>query len=232
MWGIPDDFLFEVAVPVIDSLHLQQAPFFATLMTVSNHAPYHIPDYFTSGQTDDKQKVIEYADWSLRKFIDMASQRPWFDNTLFIFLADHGAAINPKYELPLSYNHIPFIIYAPKIIPQARIFQCFGGQIDMFPTIMHLLGLPYVNNTFGIDLLKEHRPFIYFSAGNSWGVINDTFFLLEPEYGCEQLYRYREGDLTNYVEQYQSLADEMKIYAQSNMQASQYIISRRKQSCD
>jgi phosphoglycerol transferase MdoB-like AlkP superfamily enzyme len=232
MWGVSDDFLFEMAVPVIDSLHIQQAPFFATLMTVSNHAPYHIPDYFTSNQTGDKLQIIEYADWSLRKFINMASQRPWFDNTLFIFLADHGAAINPKYELPLSYNHIPFIIYAPKIIPQAQLFDCLGGQIDMFPTVMHLLGLPYINNTFGIDLLKERRPFIYFSADDKWGVINDTFFLMETEYGYERLYRYREEDMTNYIEQNQSLVDEMKIYAQSNMLTSQYLINQRKLSCD
>ena len=230
--GVPDDYMFEYAMPILAKRYKEQAPFFAVFMTASNHTPYHIPEYFSPRQANIKDKMVEYADWSLNKFMAMAAQQEWFSNTLFIFIADHGAIVDAIYDMPLSYNHVPLIMYAPEIIPQAKIWNCLGGQIDVFPTAMHLLRLPYMNNTMGINLLSEQRPFMYFAADDKYGVVSDSLFLIVAQNnGSEGLFRYRHGEKTNYIDQFETLAKEMKDYAKANMQVTQYIIAQRKQGC-
>ena len=233
VWGVPDDFMFEFSIPILAQRHDEQRPFLAVFSTVSNHNPYHIPAYFSSHQPNIKEQAVEYADWAMYKFMETASQQPWFENTLFVFIADHGALLNDIYAMPLNYNHIPLIIYAPKMIPEGEIFDCLGGQIDVFPTIMHLLSLPYTNNTMGIDLLSEQRPFIYFSSDQKYGVVSDSLFLIVSKNNdVEGLFRYRANDTTNYFNAYKTVADEMKKYATAHFQISQFIVSQQKQTCE
>ena len=233
--GVPDDFMFEFAMPVLKQRNEEKQPFFAVFLTATNHPPFIIPDYFASSQNDNSEKAVEYADWALNKFMNMAAQQTWFDNTLFIFIADHGRRIddNVLYSMPLNYYHVPLIMYAPKIIKQPKILNCIGGQIDIFPTAMHLLNLPYSNNTLGINLFTEQRPFIYFSVDNKYGVISDSLYLIVTKNSdTDELYRYRNGDTKNYIKEYQSIANEMKDYAKANFQTAQYIIHQHKTLCE
>ena len=231
--GVPDDYMFEFSIPVLNKLYAQKRPFFATFSTSSNHSPYYIPGCFSPRQQNIRDAIVEYADWALYKFIQMAEQQDWFDNTIFIFVADHGGVFDDIYSMPLNYHHIPLIIHAPKIITQPQIFDCMGGQIDIFPTVMHLLQLPYINNTMGIDLLSEKRPFMYFSAHDKYGVVSDSLFLIVTKNSeTDELFRYRQQDKTNYIDHYKTIADEMKNYAKANFQVTRYIISQRKQYCE
>ena len=231
--GVPDDYMFEFSIPILTQRYHEQRPFFAVFSTTSNHGPYYIPAYFSPRQQNIALQATEYADWSLRKFLSLAEQQPWFAHTLFIFVADHGIAVDATYDMSLSYNHIPLIMYAPEIIPQPKIMDGLGGQIDVFPTAMNILGLPYTNNTLGVDLLSERRPFMYFSATTKYGVVSDSLFLIVTQNdGTEGLFRYRDKDRTNYIDQYREIADEMKNYADANMQTAQYMISQRKQAED
>jgi phosphoglycerol transferase MdoB-like AlkP superfamily enzyme len=227
--GVVDDFMFEFSIPILNELDTNAGRFFAAFLTSSDHGPYIIPEYFTPKQTDVQQQIIEYADWSLGKFIKLASMEDWFENTIFVFVADHGAALFAKYDMPLNYHHVPLIFYAPNILTESKIFTKVGGQIDIFPTIMGILNLPYVNNSFGIDLLRETRPFIYFSTDDKYGVINNEFYLIVRQIGIETLYKYRESDKNNYYKEYTDLVRSMKKYAESNMQAAQFILDYNKQ---
>ena len=137
------------------------------------------------------------------------------------------------YSVPLNYHHIPLLMYAPKMITQAKVFDGFGGQIDVFPTAMHLLRLPYVNNTMGIDLLSERRPLMYFSGDQKYGVISDSLFLIVSKSNdVEGLFRYRTNDTTNYFNAYKTTANEMKKYATAHFQVSQFVVSEGKQTCE
>ncbi|MFZ4413385.1 MAG: LTA synthase family protein [Bacteroidales bacterium] len=229
--GVPDHYMFEYAMPVLNELHSHQQPFFAAFMTASDHGPYIIPEGvdFKPRQKAKHDAIVEYADWAIRHFIALASRETWFDNTIFVFLADHGAVVGSNvYDMPYSYNHIPLIIYAPKLLKSTQAIQKPGGQIDVFPTIMGLLGLPYVNTTAGIDLLKESRPFMYFSADDKIGCSNDTFFYVYRSNGNESLYKYKNQDTHDYLSQYKALADSMKNYSFSMLQASQWMIKNKK----
>jgi phosphoglycerol transferase MdoB-like AlkP superfamily enzyme len=223
--GVPDDYLFRHAIPIIDDFAKESKPFFASFMTVSDHGPYYIPPYFTPKSKDIKDQIVEYADWSLQQFIYMASKKPWFDNTIFVFIADHGAPLTAYYDISLDYHHSPLIFYAPKILDKPASYENIGGQIDVFPTIMGMLNLAYINNTLGIDLLKEERPFIYFNADDKVGVIDEEYFYILKKGFDSQLFEYRNYNKVNLIDSFPSKAKEMDTYARSNMQVFQSMLS-------
>jgi len=226
--GVTDDYLFEFSIPVLNSLNKKHKPFFATFMTASDHGPYYIPPYFKPHSTVRTKQSVEFADYSLRRFISLASQQPWFDSTIFVFIADHGAPMDGLYDMSLTYNHVPLLFYAPKIIQRPVLISKMAGQIDVFPTIMGLLRIPFLNNTLGIDLFRETRPFIFFSEDDKYGVIDSTWFLIVHDNGDKGLYQYRKGDVTNRYHQFTNVADSMNTYAASNLQTFQYLIRKRR----
>jgi phosphoglycerol transferase MdoB-like AlkP superfamily enzyme len=227
--GVPDDYLFDFVNVKLDDAYVQQKPFMAAILTASDHGPYIIPEYFKPQPNELTKQIVEYADWSIGKFISSASKKNWFENTIFVFIADHGAAISPIYEMPLNYHHSPLIIYSPSIIEQPIVVSHVGGQIDVFPTIMGILNFSYINNTLGIDLLREQRPYIYFSADDKYGVLSDSLLLIVNNQGKESLFRYKENDEKNRIVENQAVANEMKQYAASNMQTAQSIVKKNKQ---
>ncbi|MBI2281970.1 MAG: sulfatase-like hydrolase/transferase [Bacteroidetes bacterium] len=226
--GVPDDYLFEFAVPKLNELHRKNKPFFAAMMTASDHGPYVIPEYFTPKSKEEKKQIVEYADWSIKKLITLAQQQPWFDNTLFVFIADHGAFMDAKFDVPLSYNHVPLIIYAPALIKTPKAFKNFGGQLDVFPTLMNLVSLPYTNYTLGVDLFTHRRPYAYFCNDDKLGVINNEYLFIYRKNSNSSLYKYNETSVTDYIKLLPQLADSMKNYAFSQMQTAQYLIENKK----
>ena len=90
------------------------------------------------------------------------------------------------------------------------------------------MDIPYVNNTLGMDLLKESRPFIYFCADNKLGCLSGEYFLVLRENGGESLYAYKNRDTQNYSATKKQLAKEMKDYLYSMLQTSQWLIKNRK----
>lgn len=227
--GVPDDYMFRFSIPILHKLSSQNKPFVAAFMTASDHGPYYIPEYFTPKNSETKKQIVEYADYSLKKFIDLSSQEPWFRNTIFVFIADHGTPIWGLYDMPIDYNHVPLIFYAPYIIKEPQIKSNLAGQIDVFPTIMGLLKLKYSNNTLGIDLLHENRPYIYFGGDDKYGVVDKEWYLIVKDDGTESLYKYRDADTYNYIGDCKSIADSMNKYAKSNLQTFQYILNTNKQ---
>lgn len=221
--GVPDDYLFEHAMGDLNKLHQKCKPFFAAIMTGSDHSPFILPKYFTPKNREITQGIVEYVDWSIRKFLNMASRQAWFDNTLFVFVADHGASIDRRYDMPLSYLHSPLIFYAPSLLGPPRQFDNLGCQADIFPTVMGLLKLPYVNNTFGIDLLREKRPFVCAYADDKFAVLNSEYMYVERDNGVTSLYHYRSGDVRDYSNSLPELVEAMEKFGESTFQAAQWL---------
>lgn len=217
-WGIPDHLLFDHSIELIDELHSKDKPFFINILTVSNHAPYILPDIFTptDPELDDEHQLIEYSDFAIGRFLDKVAEKPWFDNTIFVFLGDHGKPEDSPYPISLDFVHVPLIIYSPSLV-EPDIKANMASQIDVFPTIMGLLGIDYNNSTFGIDLLKQNRDYAYFMNGNRYGIIDQEWYYLSDLQGFSLgLYHYRDNDETNYEEQEKEKAIEMNFYGESN----------------
>ena len=230
-FGVPDHVMFQYAVDTLTQLSQNKKPFFASFMTVSDHAPYHIPAHipFQARSSAIEKQVVEYADWSLKNFFNLCSGKPWFKNTIFVFVADHGCVMGEsKYDIPLSYHHIPFLVYsADTSLIHPRHETAFGGQIDIFPTLMDILHRSFVNNTPGIDLLKEQRPYAFFSSDDRIGCIDDSNFYVYNLNGSSYLYNYRQKDASNKLDQFQGRADTMKNYAFSIMQFSKWMMDHK-----
>lgn len=225
--GVPDDYMFRYSMDVYDYMAAQGKPFFAAMMTASDHGPYYIPDYFEPRSTELKYQITEYADWSLQRFMELASTKSWYDNTLFVFVADHGAALDTDYSIPLSYFHSPLVFYIPGM--EAVASEALASQMDIFPTVMGILGKPYVNNTFGIDLLNDSRPYVYFMGDNKYGVLDgEWLFINKPGAGKKGLYKYRDKDITNWLEVYPELGEAMQKYGESAWQMSEYQLIKKK----
>lgn len=219
-FGVPDHFLFHFAIQEINKF--SQKPFFASILTVSNHPPYVVPEKFKQISAQDDVAILSYVDASIENFMQEASQKEWYKNTIFVFHGDHGKmALNQIYNMPLSYNHIPLIIYSPAFEDMPQRFSQFGGQVDIFPTLMGLLNQSYTNNSLGVDLLKEKRPYMFFSSDTHLGCINDKFFYtFNPKDKSEYLYDNAKKDGLNIITTHREVADKMKEYALSMLTAT------------
>lgn len=227
--GVPDDYLYQHALGDLDRLNGKNKPFFAAIMTGSDHGPFVIPKYFKPKHDDAVLGVVEYVDWSVRKFLTDAAKKPWFDNTIFVFVADHGCSMDKRYDMPTSYLHSPLIMYSPKLLGAPQKMTQLGSQVDVFPTIMGLLKMPYVNNTFGIDLFREKRPFACAYADDKWAVLNTEYMYVARDNGVNSLYRYRTGDVKDYSKALPELTEQMKVYGKSIFQTTQWIRHNGKQ---
>ena len=155
-WGMADEDLYTQTLKLADADYAQQRPFLLQLMTTSNHRPYTYPD----GRIDIKSGkgrdgAVKYTDYAIGEFLKAARQKPWFDNTIFVFVADHTAGSAGKEDLPISNYQIPLFIYAPKLIP-ARENAQLASQIDLAPTLLGLLNLDYESTFFGRNLLQDN----------------------------------------------------------------------------
>ena len=152
-WGMSDGDLFRQAIKVADKAHTEGQPFFMHLMTTSNHRPYTYPE----GQIDipsgtGHAGAVKYTDHAIGEFLDDAARQPWFDDTLFVIVADHQAGSSGKRALPIERYHIPLWIYAPHHITPGQIDR-LSSQIDLAPTLLSLLNMSYRSNFFGMDVL-------------------------------------------------------------------------------
>lgn len=221
--GVPDDYMFEFSIPVLDDLHKKEKPFLSVFLTSSNHGPYYLPDYFKPKSKNLLQQMVEYSDWSIQKFMNLAKSKEWFDNTLFVFVADHGAYIRSSYDISLDYVHTPLIFYAPKIIKEQIVIDKITGQIDIFPSIMYCLNLDYENTTLGINIFENERPFIFFNQHEKYAVLDDKWLLVVYENKTVKLFNYKNGDEKNYLEDFPQIVREMKKYLYSHLQGTFYI---------
>ena len=227
-YGVSDDYLFSFVIQTINSSS-SNAPFFATILTTSNHDPYILPDYYKSTIQDKDLRGVNYADWSIGAFLKRAKQCSWFDNTIFVFVADHGIVVgNNPYDLKLSYQHIPIIMYAPKILGEPKVINNFIGQIDISPTLMGILGASYINNTLGVDVLQQKRECMYFSADDKIGCIDNKWLYVYRFGGGESLYNYKTGDQTDYTKSHKNDFERLRKYALSQIQTAEYLYSSNK----
>jgi len=229
-FGVPDDFMFRFSIPKINTLNKSGKPFFVSLMTTSDHGPFYIPPYFTPKSKKGRVRSVEYADWSLKQFFELAKKQEWFQETLFVLVADHGLALTAAYDISLDYHHSPGIIYNPDILGAPKSFHNIAGQIDIFPTIMGVLNIPYVNNTLGIDLLRETKPFTIINDDDKVAVLDNNYLMILNDRNEKKLYHYQDLDTKNYAKDFPEKVKAMDMYLRSNLQVFQSMINKNQLS--
>jgi phosphoglycerol transferase MdoB-like AlkP superfamily enzyme len=155
IWGVADEDLFTQALQQLDQRHAAGKRFYAHIMTTSNHRPFTYPE----GRIDiasgtGRDGAVKYTDWAIGEFLRQARTRPWFDDTVFVILADHTSGGRGKTDLTIENFHIPLMMWSPKHIKPARI-DTLASQIDVGPTLLALLNVGYRSRFFGHDILHD-----------------------------------------------------------------------------
>ncbi len=172
VWGISDKNLFLEANKILKQ---QTNPFFAVIQTADNHRPYTIPEEdkgefkllsFSADslkrfgfESNEEMNAFRYTDFGYQKFMEAAKKEAYFNNTLFVFVGDHGIRYNgtleyfPKSwtEQGLTCEHVPLLFYAPKLLKPKRISDVCS-QVDILPSIASAAGISYKNNSMGRNL--------------------------------------------------------------------------------
>lgn len=181
VWGVADEILFQQALKRLDEFTIKQ-PLMQIILTTTNHRPYTFPEGKINAPQGKRESVVRYTDYAIHKFIEAAKQRPWFENTVFVILADHNASVAGKTSLPINRYHIPCLVYAPKLIAPGSCNRLMS-QIDVIPTVFGMLGMSYESKNLGYDINKlplgKERAFI--STYQQLGYIaEDKLIILEP----------------------------------------------------
>jgi phosphoglycerol transferase MdoB-like AlkP superfamily enzyme len=212
-WGVSDLALFEKALEVLKK---ESKPFFAFIQTSGNHRPYTIPTDaagrrgFELAQLDEATLQVNgfdslaayngmrFFDHALGYFFRHARNEPYFRNTVFVMYGDHGnpsAAPTPWQQLELTSFHVPMLIYAPGVVREGRRIDSAASLVDLLPTTLSLMKVPYRNTTLGRDLLAP-RPASEHLAFLPIGILDDEYLLRIIPGGSHRLYRYRSNQPT------------------------------------
>lgn len=217
IWGVADEHLFDQVLINADQDAAAGKPFFMHVMTASNHVPFTYP----AGRIDipspgGRHGGIKYADYAIGRFIEMAKKKPWFENTLFLFVADHCARSAGKAKIPVYRYHIPALVYAPKLIKPRRIDQ-LASQIDLAPTLLGILGLQEDSRFIGRDILRtpEAEGRALLSTYQNLGYLKgDILTVLQPRRKIESYRIDADGQEAAPIALDQKMANEAIAYFQ------------------
>lgn len=188
-WAAADDDLADFATEILDRAH---EPFFAEVMTVSNHFPWELDSFGVpvpaairslSGSGDYRGYLMgmHYTDHAVGRFLEGARSHQWFDRTLFVIVGDHGVWIFPEtadgqrvgfLEKTEIYYRSGLVFWAPSLLASRRV-DTVGSEIDLAPTILDVLGIADANSFEGVSLLAEvppERRFAMMVSESSWSV--------------------------------------------------------------
>ena len=153
VWGYSDEDLAVKANEYFSSLG--DKPFFSLMFSTSNHEPFEFPDGRIKLYDNKKNTVnnaMKYADFSIRKFFELAKKQKYFNNTIFIVIADHNTRTYSKSLVPIHKFHIPALIIAPNI-QKGTTYDNLASQIDIPTTLLALSGITTNSPMPGRNLL-------------------------------------------------------------------------------
>ncbi len=156
IWGAADEYIFDKLVERQLLQREQGRPFFATLLSVSNHKPYRVPEgrvEWPEGKNPNRELAVRYADWSVGHYVDLLRQHGLAEDTLVLVVGDHGARVYGREEIPTHSYRIPalFLGVDPKLRGQSLERLC--SQVDLAPTLVELAGLRATVPFLGTSLL-------------------------------------------------------------------------------
>lgn len=180
IWGVADEILFSQVLRSMDEHFSKGERAFEMVMTTSNHRPFKFPDGRIDVEEGTRPAAVRYTDWAIADFLRRAESREWFDETVFVIVADHQALAAGKATLPVSCYHIPCMIYAPKLIAAGWSDRLIS-QMDLPPTLLGMLGLSYESKFLGRDVFRSEQSIAFISTYQMLGMIEgETLIVLTP----------------------------------------------------
>lgn len=208
IFGVNDACLFSDAILKIRKIE-RTAPVLCTLLTVSNHIPYIIPNNFPRMGLEKKYRIVKYADWALSIFFNKAEKEEWFDRTLFVLVGDHAREYSGQGIPEVEAHHVACLFYAPRYISSSKCDNIVG-HVDITPTIMGYLGLPCSTRMYGIDSRIKKRRFLVMSSDKGLECIDSKCYL-RYENDKHSFCKMYKSELVNNIEKHRfSLLNHLK----------------------
>ena len=196
-WAIWDEPFLQYFEKGIGTL---EEPFVASVFTATSHHPFVVPPHYEGVFPDGAMPIhhtVAYADHALRRFFQAARKEPWFRNTVFVLTGDHTNQTElPEYLTSAGLFQIPLVFYAP----DGSLKELRGGtaqQIDIKPTLYHILGYPKPFVSFGEDLLASADKDTYAvnTLGGTYQFFQDGYLLQFDGESATALYHYTQDRL-------------------------------------
>lgn len=177
-----------------------EKPFFSLVFSVSNHSPYEFPDGHIELYDAEKNTVnnaVKYADWSLGQFFQHAKTSNYWDNTIFLVVADHNSRVYGAELVPIEHFHIPGVILGGGIQPS--VFSPVASQIDLAPTLLSMMGVSSDHPMIGHDLTRKEfedypgRAIMQYNTTQAFMEGNNVVLLQKDK--APENYRYLDGKL-------------------------------------
>lgn len=206
-WGVSDQDMFDRGAQELKAREGKGRPFYALLQTLSNHTPYALPTNLPvervtgHGTLDEHLTAMRYSDWALGQFFEKAKKEPYYKDTLFIVVGDHGFGNNEQItEMDLGRFNVPMLMIAPGLQDKfGTRSSIVGTQIDIVPTIMGRLGGDTVHQCWGRDLLNLPEGDKGFGVIKPSGseqtvaIVTGDRILIEPKDMEPKIYAYTLG---------------------------------------
>ncbi|VTM24996.1 Lipoteichoic acid synthase 2 [Stutzerimonas stutzeri] len=158
-WGVSDEDLFDKANETFSKLHDEGKPFFSLVFSSSNHDPFEFPDGKIELYEQPKatrNNSAKYADYAVGHFFELAKKSNYWNNTIFLVIADHDSRVAGASLMPIKHFHIPALILGGGIEP--RRDNRLVSQIDMPTTLLSLAGVSGNYPMMGFDLTQNVNP--------------------------------------------------------------------------
>lgn len=170
-WGVPDEYLFE---RVFTDIQQNELPFFKVAYTLSSHPPYDVPVQFIKGHSNEDKYLnsVAYTDSCIGNFIRAFKKTKYWENTLVIITADHGALDPGTTEIiePATYR-IP-LIWTGGVVKKPGIVNRISGQPDLVPTLVNQLGWESDSVLFGHNIFS-YPEYAFYMSDRGWGYISE-----------------------------------------------------------
>jgi len=187
-WGASDEDMFNELDKRLRSDG--DKPTYTLAFSVSNHSPWEYPSgrIEPEGEPASVHNTVRYADWAIGQFFDKARKAPYWDNTIFLVIADHDARTWGPSLVPVQHFQIPALILGGSIAPHSD--DRIVSQIDMPPTLLSLMGVDNINPMVGADLTRRDPNRAILQFGDNYGYLKgDQLVVIEPHKPLRQ-FRY------------------------------------------
>lgn len=187
-WGVSDEDLFRKVIQISDSAAKSRKPFFHIVLTASNHRPYTYPEGRVKiAPGTGRNGAVQYSDFAIGQFLKEAQTKSWFDDTVFVFVADHNASVAGQNQIDPADYLIPLIFYSPKWI-KSEVIHHLGSQIDLAPTLLELLSVSYQSRFFGAELQDDDPKRAFLATYQNVGYLTESqLTILEPNHRVKRL---------------------------------------------
>lgn len=220
-WGVFDEEFLQF---FCDKLTSFQQPFFSTIFTISSHTPFIMPERYKGKFPKGTTKIHEtvgYTDASLRKFFAKAKKQDWYNNTLFVFTADHtGPFGQGKYLNSVGKFRIPIFFFDPSRPEFQGVSEKNFQQIDILPSVIDYLNIKEHVVTFGKSFLSG-KNFVVNYLDNIYNYIDGDYYMAFDGTKAIGLYNFKKDPLLkdNLIEKEKKVSENMQRFIKAYIQS-------------